>query len=85
MALKIIKKSQLVALAELLGMRKDWHEPDEQDVTVEVKGVSFDNAGFWPQSYSSGEEFHVVIKQDGEEIATVNLATLFAWATGLED
>jgi len=61
---KIIKsRAELLDLAHRLGVRTDWHEPDEQEltatlngllfgegqtVTVTANGVSFDNAGFWP-------------------------------------
>lgn len=38
---------QLRALAKYLGVRDDWHEPDEQAVTAMVFGSSFDNAGHW--------------------------------------
>lgn len=61
---RIIKsRAELLDLANRLGVRTDWHEPDEQEltatlhgllfgegqtVTVTANGVSFDNAGFWP-------------------------------------
>ena len=76
---------------ELLGVRPDWHEPDEQGLTATTHGVSFDNAGFWGQEYRggmSGTEFteqYVTLHRDSQPVAHVNLATLFAWATGLED
>lgn len=84
---RINTRSELVALAGELGVRPDWHEPDEQEVTVTVKGESFDNAGFWPEDgrIRSGIEKHVIIEKDGKAVAAVNLATLFAWATGLEN
>lgn len=83
---RIKTKAELIALANELGVRPDWHEPDEQDVTVTVKGRRFDNAGFWPESSDPcATERHVIIKQAGKPVAAVNLATLFAWATGLED
>lgn len=87
--MRITKKSQLEGLALMLGMRADWHEPDEQDVTVEVKGSSFDNAGFWPEDEAadfspSTLEYHVIIKHDDTPVATVNLATLFSWAAKKE-
>lgn len=87
MATRILRRSQLRGLALMLGVRHDWHEPDEQGVTAEVHGESFDNAGFWPEPTAPGghQEMHVVIKVDGEEVATINLATLLAWASGLED
>lgn len=86
---KITTRVELLQLKTELGVRDDWHEPDEQDVTAEVRGVSFDNAGFWPaeeRPYAAPEviEQHVVLYRDGAPVAAVNLATLFAWATGHE-
>ena len=42
---RITSRARFVALAGELGVRMDWHEPDEQEVTAKVRGVSFDNAG----------------------------------------
>lgn len=101
----LFQRVQLVALAAELGVRPDWHEPDEQGVTARVEGtpLNFDNAmgpGSWYGSWRPGEqeraELHVILSRRivegskatrGEDIATVNLATLFAWAseTGSED
>lgn len=81
---EILTPQELAALADRLNMRLDWHEPDEADVTAEVQGVEFDNAGFWPDDGTIPKhivEMHVILKQDGEPVAAVNLATLFAWAT----
>lgn len=78
---RINTKKDLKALARQLQVRPDWHEPDEQDVTAEVHGTDFDNAGFWPEEYASGHaEMHVIISQGGKPVAAVNLATLFSWA-----
>lgn len=87
---RITTKAELVALADELGVRPDWHEPDEQGVSATTHGVAFDNAGFWGKTYRSGDghpftERYAILWKDGRKIATVNLATLFAWATGLED
>lgn len=84
---EIRSQKQLKELALWLNVRKDWHEPDEQEVTVEVKGSSFDNAGFWPAAVVvPGSkpllEKHVIIKKDGKPVAAVNLASLFAMACG---
>lgn len=66
----------------MLGMRRDWHEPDEQDVDVEVHGEMFDNAGFWPIDGSlEAHEIHVIIRQANMPVAAINLATLLAWAS----
>lgn len=95
---KITTRAELVELARELGVRPDWHEPDEQDLLATVAGTSFDNAGFWPTeecAFAAPEtvEMHVTLwrgelvdgrwKKD-QVLATVNLATLFAWATGHE-
>jgi len=43
----ICTQDELKLLAKWLGVRDDWHEPDESGVTAEVHGVHLDNAGFW--------------------------------------
>jgi len=85
----IHRRFELEELRARLGLRNDWHEPDEREITVEVRGRSFDNAGFWgiqneDLAGKNHEELHVVLRQDGEPVAMVNLATLFAFATGYE-
>lgn len=91
----LTERHELVALARELKMRPDWHEPDEQDVTTEVFGTSFDNAGTWPTSEEAGRasvEQHVILYRTTEygpngeptrrePVAAVNLATLFGWAS----
>jgi hypothetical protein len=80
---RITRQSELAALAAKLGVRPDWHEPDEQKLTAEVKGESFDNAGTWPESPDIPPvilETHVILSQDDQPVAAVNLADLFAWA-----
>jgi len=47
---------ELIALAKVLGVRDDWHEPDEQDVTARVFGKNFDNAGFWGLKHLADRE-----------------------------
>jgi hypothetical protein len=96
---RINKRDDLVALANKLGVLPDWHEPDNQEVTAEVRGKSFDNAGFWGSAevrwieenrrrgHMAGVtslEMYVTLYQDGKPVAEVNLATLFAFATGYE-
>ena len=44
---RINTRAELQALAKELGVRDDWHEPDNQGVTVFGFGLNFDNAGFW--------------------------------------
>jgi len=81
----------LKALARKLGVRPDWHEPDEQEVTARVFGASFDNAGFYGEgsrpngriSSPDAEELFVRLYKDGSPVADVNLATLFAMAARL--
>lgn len=101
----ITTRAELVALAQELGVRPDWHEPDEQSVTAKFGGnqLDFDNA--MPPGFvygkltpvNGGDEYQemcvylhrLVIDEQGERrigqpIAVVNLASLFAWATGHE-
>jgi hypothetical protein len=87
-ATRVNTKTQLQNLAAILGMRPDW-----QEVTARVHGSSFDNAGFWGHD-SRGEmitfghkhqELWVELFRDHVPVAEINLATLLAWATGLED
>lgn len=87
---KITTRAQLLELAGELGTRPDWHEPDEQGLTADVAGGSFDNAGFWPaeeRPFAAPEviEMHVTLHRDGAPVAVVNLATLFAWAAGFDE
>lgn len=78
---------QLQEVASMLGVRPDWHEPDEQEVSAKFDGHCFDNAGFWPSSEVSksiaeneGSEMCVILKKAGQPVAMINLATLFAIA-----
>jgi len=74
------------------NLRDDWHEPDESEVTAEVYGKKFDNAGFWGvNEHLRGEikeknmEMWVLLRVDGDPAAEVNLATLFSLATDLDN
>jgi hypothetical protein len=90
---RINTQDDLVALASRLGMRPNWHEPDERDVTALVSGHSFDNAGFWGTQRGSlpptAEEMSVTLCEVTSSglipVAEVCLATLFAWACGYRD
>ena len=72
----ITSKFALEALRADLGLREDWHEPDEQGVTVQYQDGEFDNAMALP-SVEAG----VWILKDGVKVAYVNLALLFAFGT----
>lgn len=82
---RILDKSEFIALKDELGVRPDWHEPDEQEVTASVAGDMFDNAGFWPKEHvlnsDSTVELYVTFEKNGVPIAQVNLATLCGWAS----
>lgn len=43
----ITTRQSMIEFAREQGVRADWHEPDEQNLTAVVKGWDFDNAGFW--------------------------------------
>jgi hypothetical protein len=93
---RIDTQDELTQFANQHGLRSDWHEPDEQEITARVEGVSFDNAGFWPRADyrrtrpidPSIVEMHVIFSRlipgdlQGriEDLACVNLATLCSWA-----
>lgn len=89
---RIDEARQLRRLARELGVRSDWHEPDEQGLTVKVHGDDFDNAGFWGHrdrgelfTFGAGrQEIWVELFKDGEPVAEINLATLLAMACGQE-
>lgn len=106
---RIHTRAQLQALAKELGVRRDWHEPDEQSLRAIVFGKNFDNAGHWGLAHLSRREqeartrlwnprktmeggviedaeqfveMFVVLYQNDEAVAEIDLATLFAFACG---
>jgi hypothetical protein len=91
---RINTRAELVALAGELGVRPDWHEPDEQGVDAVVSDHVLDNAGFWGEGGTGtvpswAQELWVTITVETEGVrpygvAEVNLAMLLAWATGYE-
>ncbi len=78
-------KEELRELAKTLGVRYDWHEPDEQDVDVRLvaciagKSLSFDNA------HGDESEHQILLTHHDARIDPVvtyalNVANLLAWA-----
>ena len=63
----------LALFADERGMRVDWHEPDEQNVTAKVVGRKFDNAGV------AGEM--LIQLRHGTTVTELNLASVLALAT----
>lgn len=92
---KINSKKELSELAKGLGVRPDWHEPDEQEVTARIIGSQLDNAMgadeeadkkidvyHTPAGFVETHhwgEYNVVISQKDKDVAVVNLATLLSW------
>lgn len=74
-------RKKLQDFALLAGVRKDWHEPDEQEVTAIVKGRQLDNAG-GDEGLDQEDPIEKVVELyiDGEAICRINLATLLALA-----
>jgi hypothetical protein len=72
---RINRRARFVQWARERGLRQDWHEPDEQDITARVEGtpLDFDNAGSWPYSDDfthAGEahaKLHVIFSEKGAE------------------
>jgi len=69
----INSKTELQELAKQLGVRPEWHETDEQDLTIIITGTEFDNA-------SVENEICISIAQNGKVVEVINLATLLAIA-----
>lgn len=84
----INSKNQLKEIAKMLGVRNDWHEPDEQEVTAKVIGKHLDNAGFYGLDCglpNKNQELCVVIYQDKKPVAEIDIATLLAFACDTYD
>ena len=81
--IRLRKPEDLAFFANEVGTRLDWHEPGEQSLKALVFGRDFDNAGFWgePTYEYYTNELHVVLYIQEYPVISVNLATLFAWAT----
>lgn len=78
----INNKERMQKVAKRLDVRDDWHEPDEEGVTVEVFGNRFDNAfGCCEPDKNGNGEYFVMLYRNKLPIAAVNLATLFALAS----
>ena len=94
---KINNAKELNELAKELGVRPDWHEPDEQEVNARIIGSHLDNAmGADPDADKKVDVYHrpdgsvrtlhwgeynVVISQKDKDVAVVNLATLLSWGS----
>lgn len=76
------KLDELKAFAKESRVRRDWHEPDEQDVTALVTGVELDNACGEDQMRIEPQyqELVVHLYRDGSHKMSINLATLLALA-----
>lgn len=86
--MRINTREQLIQLRDALGVRLDWHEPDEQGVSVCIEGREFDNAcgAELPGDPSFDREhgpieMQAYVYQNDDLVAVVNLADLFAFAT----
>ena len=75
---------RLAVFADLAQPRPDWHEPDEQGITVAVKGKKLDNAFGDDGTGFDGEQYEKVVvlrcSDTGQE-ERLNLASLLALAT----
>lgn len=77
----IMPRYPLVEYARAWGLRRDWHEPDEQGVTAKVTGKRLDNAyGDLPEG---GDEIVITLYKKVKpgavpEIVKINLANLLA-------
>lgn len=76
------RKTALWEFAKAYGLRKDWHEPDEQDITAVVTGYHLDNAMGEDQGPLAPyyHEFVVHLFVNESYKLSINLATLLAIA-----
>jgi hypothetical protein len=70
-------KQKLKEFKTKYGLREDWHEPDEQNITASVVGHYFDNANI-----DGSTDYALLFFYEGKPVAVVNLANLCAWSTG---
>lgn len=88
---RIQTRSELMRLKAELGVREDWHEPDEQGLNAYVVGDHLDNAMGSGLDHTHGELQVIITKRGYSDdskpypYAVINLATLLAWATGYEE
>lgn len=75
------KKQDLIDFKRNFGLRDDWHEPDEQDISARVTGLYFDNACGDDPSTNDNELTVVLYKDDHCRVFAINLATLLAIAS----
>lgn len=81
------------------GIRSDWHEPDEQEITATVIGHNLDNAmthvgdvydhdESWKSLtvvlHEQATDSNSVVTGSGKPLAYVNLAQLLSWACNSE-
>lgn len=79
----------LAKFDQMFKPRLDWHEPDEQGISAEVKGNHLDNAMgdeyqvlyHDPQTGADCAEQVVILKVNDKQELSINLATLLALAT----
>lgn len=88
--LRLQNPQALAGFATLYGLRHDWHEPDESNISARIIGKHLDNAMGSTTRHEHAEwggEFNVVLtrmddtdREIQEDLAVVNLATLLSWA-----
>lgn len=81
-------KAALKELKATLGVRDNWHEPDEQDVEATLVDRARDGAPLkFDNAFCDHTEAHIILthlwaKADGSEVTyAVNAANLLAWAS----
>jgi len=84
----------LASLADTLGLRSDWHEPDESDVTATLVNPTYKGGNLFnlretkirhlDNAYTDRTEAYLAIYKDGEVKARINIATLLALASGYD-
>jgi len=89
-------KEGLASLRDSLGLRKDWHEPDESEVSVSLVNPSYRwdlktktespmelreiPVSQFDNACGGKYEAHLLIRKEGKAVARINLADLLALA-----
>ena len=77
--------TDLAVLSDRLGVRPDWHEPDNQSITARVIGDHLDNAMGPADAANNFGEYNILLDRDGTTVGVINIADLLAWASEAGD
>lgn len=76
-------KEDLQDFAREYKVPGDWHEPDNSGINARLIGTHLDNAmgDTVKLEHETYGEYNVVLTYEDEDVAVINLANLFRYAT----